>query len=66
MCQCLELYHFHVLAFGCQADLALAQAQRIGAEHFYPTKGTAVDAYLKATGTEWVDWEEVEEDAPKA
>ena len=24
----------------------------------YPTLGTAVDAYLDATGTEWVDWED--------
>jgi MFS superfamily sulfate permease-like transporter len=27
---------------------------------FFPTIGTAVDAYLKATGQPWVDWEEAE------
>ena len=30
----------------------------IGADHFYPTLGTAVDGYVMATGVEWVDWEE--------
>ena len=29
---------------------------RIGDEHFFPTLGTAIDAYLAATGTAWVDW----------
>ncbi len=29
---------------------------RIGAEHFFPTLGTAVHGYLAATGTAWVDW----------
>jgi MFS superfamily sulfate permease-like transporter len=29
---------------------------RIGDEHFFPTLGTAIDAYLAATGTDWVDW----------
>ena len=28
----------------------------------YPTLGTAVDAYVEATGTEWVDWEERDQD----
>jgi high affinity sulfate transporter 1 len=32
--------------------------ERFGADHFYPTIGTAVDAYLDATGIKWVDWEE--------
>jgi high affinity sulfate transporter 1 len=31
---------------------------QVGSEHFYPTVGTAVDGYLRATGLEWVDWEE--------
>jgi MFS superfamily sulfate permease-like transporter len=30
----------------------------VGADRFLPTVGTAVDAYVKATGVEWVDWEE--------
>jgi high affinity sulfate transporter 1 len=30
----------------------------VGAERFFPTVGTAVDGYLRATGLEWVDWEE--------
>ena len=30
----------------------------VGPEHFFPTVGTAVDAYVEATGTTWVDWEE--------
>jgi MFS superfamily sulfate permease-like transporter len=30
----------------------------IGPDHFFPTIGTAVDAYVTATGTTWVDWEE--------
>ena len=30
----------------------------VGAERFFPTVGTAVDGYLRATGMEWVDWEE--------
>jgi len=29
---------------------------RVGHERFFPTVGTAVDAYLDATGTVWVDW----------
>lgn len=32
--------------------------ERFGPERFFPTIGTAVDAYVAATGTEWVDWEE--------
>ena len=31
---------------------------RIGADHFYPTIGTAVSAYLDASGVEWTDWED--------
>ncbi len=30
----------------------------IGEDHCYPTIGTAVDAYLVASGEAWVDWEE--------
>jgi high affinity sulfate transporter 1 len=31
---------------------------RFGADHFYPTIGTGVSAYLDETGIEWVDWED--------
>jgi MFS superfamily sulfate permease-like transporter len=31
---------------------------RIGEGRFFPTLGTAIDGYLAATGTEWVDWSE--------
>ncbi len=30
----------------------------------YPTLGTAVDAYLRATGAEWLDWEEQPDEQP--
>ena len=30
----------------------------VGADRFFPTVGTAVDGYIEATGTTWVDWEE--------
>ena len=33
---------------------------RIGEDRFFPTKGTAVDAYVADTGTDWVDWEELD------
>ena len=36
----------------------------IGPDHFFPTIGTAVDAYIAATGTTWVDWEERPTDEP--
>ena len=29
---------------------------RVGGGRFYPTLGTAIDAYLDATGIDWVDW----------
>jgi MFS superfamily sulfate permease-like transporter len=32
--------------------------QRFGDDHFYPTIGEAVDAYVDATGVEWTDWED--------
>ena len=31
---------------------------RIGEDRCFPTLGTAVDAYVAATGAAWVDWEE--------
>jgi high affinity sulfate transporter 1 len=31
---------------------------RIGADRFFPTLGTAVDAYVRGSGIDWVDWEE--------
>jgi STAS domain len=30
----------------------------VGTDRFFPTVGTAVNAYIDATGTSWVDWEE--------
>ena len=30
----------------------------VGPDRFFPTVGTAVDGYVEATGTAWVDWEE--------
>jgi high affinity sulfate transporter 1 len=38
----------------------------VGPDHFFPTIGTAVDAYVAATGTTWVDWEERPTPAPDA
>ena len=35
---------------------------RIGDSQFFPTLGTAINGYLAATGTEWVDWSEGESD----
>jgi high affinity sulfate transporter 1 len=32
--------------------------ERFGEDHFYPTVGTAVSAYLEETGVEWIDWED--------
>ncbi|HSG86359.1 MAG TPA: sulfate permease [Candidatus Limnocylindrales bacterium] len=32
--------------------------ERIGEDRLFPTMGTAVDAYVHATGTSWIDWEE--------
>ena len=31
---------------------------QLGADAFFPTVGTAVDAYVAETGIPWVDWEE--------
>ena len=30
----------------------------VGPDRFFPTMGTAVDGYIEATGTTWIDWEE--------
>jgi high affinity sulfate transporter 1 len=32
--------------------------ERFGDDHFYPTVGAAVSAYLETTGVEWTDWED--------
>jgi len=32
--------------------------ERFGADHFYPTIGTAVDDYVDEAGIKWVDWED--------
>ena len=36
----------------------------VGPDRFFPTIGTAVDGYVEATGTTWVDWEERPAPAP--
>jgi len=36
--------------------------RRIGDARFYPTLGTAIDGYLAATGTVWVDWSDQDDD----
>jgi high affinity sulfate transporter 1 len=38
--------------------------QRFGDDHFYPTVGAAVSAYLNTTGTQWIDWEDRMAPAP--
>ena len=35
-----------------------ALLERFGDDHFYPTVGAAVDAYVDATGVDWTDWED--------
>ncbi len=37
---------------------------RIGDEHVFPTLGTAIRGYLRATDTVWVDWSDEEGGAP--
>jgi high affinity sulfate transporter 1 len=37
--------------------------ERVGQDRFYPTIGSAVHAYVDATGVEWVDWEDAEAEA---
>jgi hypothetical protein len=34
----------------------------LGEDAFWPTLGTAVDAYLRRSGVPWVDWEDDRED----
>jgi high affinity sulfate transporter 1 len=54
------------LAFAEMKDPVKDRLQRyglrdtIGREHFYPTIGVAVDAYLEANRVEWIDWEDRE------
>jgi MFS superfamily sulfate permease-like transporter len=38
--------------------------ERIGQDSFYPTVGTAVDAYVRASGIDWVDWEDRADASP--
>ncbi len=38
--------------------------ERLGADAFFPTLGTAVDGYVAATGIPWVDWEERSPEEP--
>ena len=37
-------------------------SSRFGDGRIYPTLGTAINGYLAATGTEWVDWSEADTD----
>jgi high affinity sulfate transporter 1 len=39
--------------------------ERFGADHFYPTVGSAVSAYLDATEVEWIDWEDRDPASPR-
>lgn len=39
--------------------------ERIGDDRFYPTLGTAIDGYLGATGTVWVDWSDQDDDTER-
>ena len=39
--------------------------ERIGDDRFYPTLGTAIDGYLAATGTVWVDWSDQGDDTER-
>ena len=38
--------------------------ERLGADAFFPTVGTAVEGYVAATGIPWVDWEQRSSEAP--
>jgi high affinity sulfate transporter 1 len=41
--------------------------ERIPEDHIFPTVGTAVSAYVRASGERWTDWEEgAKDDAPPA
>ena len=56
--------HGITLAFAELKDPVKAKLRRYGVltdvpeESMFPTVGTAVSAYVKATGQEWTDWEE--------
>jgi MFS superfamily sulfate permease-like transporter len=39
---------------------------RIGTDNLYPTIGSAVHAYIHATGVDWIDWQDAEEVADVA
>jgi high affinity sulfate transporter 1 len=58
------------LAFAELKDPMRARLRRYGAltglpdEHIFPTVGTAVTGYLKATGQPWTDWEEGPSERP--
>jgi MFS superfamily sulfate permease-like transporter len=53
-----------ILAFAEAKDSVKDRLRRyglleaIGPDRFFPTIGTAVSAYVEATNTTWVDWEE--------
>lgn len=38
--------------------------ERLGADAFFPTVGTAVEGYVAATGVPWVDWEQRSTETP--
>ena len=38
--------------------------QKLGEDAFFPTVGTAVSAYVAASGIDWIDWEERGPDEP--
>jgi high affinity sulfate transporter 1 len=40
--------------------------ERVGRDRFFPTVGSAVHAYLDATGVQWVDWEDAGTERPGA
>ena len=68
-----ELHQEHVtLAFAELKRPVKDRLQRyglfdaVGADRFFPTVGTAVDGYITATGTTWVDWEERRTPTPEA
>jgi hypothetical protein len=55
-----------VMAFAELKDFVRARLmqygtlERLGELRTFPTIGTAVDAYVHATGQSWVDWEEAD------
>ena len=38
----------------------------VGCPELYPTIGSAVHAYIEATGVDWVDWEDAEPEVVQA